>query len=258
MRRETRGEMEQKGNQQLVSRNEIVFELFASVFVVFVVVFFWEKPDLAFLGLITGVGLQLYFWKSGLDMAVMVLAGIIGAPAEVLCIKSGLWSYHAPGLVFGIPIWLPLVWAYLICLFHRLSLTLYNALNSIFPDPDNVWLTALFSAWGLLIIVYYIASMLLIARVYAIIFTLFMVAVTIFRHSRKDIVMFTVGAILGTTGEFICMKLGFWHYHHPRLRSIGLPLSLPLAWGLSTVMIVSLAEQWIKSRRKRLGGGEEY
>ena len=85
--------------------------------------------------------------------------------------------------------------------------------------------------------------MLFIAKKFAITFSLFMVVMAIFRHSRKDVLLFIVGAILGTAGEYLCMQLGFWHYHKPTLKAIGLPLSLPLAWGLSSVIIVTLAEK---------------
>ena len=46
----------------------------------------------------------------------------------------------------------------------------------------------------------------------------------------------------------MCMKLGFWHYHYPLIKSIGLPLSLPLAWGLSSVIIGRIAMMWEKDK----------
>ena len=66
--------------------------------------------------------------------------------------------------------------------------------------------------------------------------TIIMIPVAILWHGERDIMIFFIGAILGTTGEYICMKLGFWYYHFPFFRSFGLPVSLPLAWGLSAVI----------------------
>jgi hypothetical protein len=40
------------------------------------------------------------------------------------------------------------------------------------------------------------------------------------------------------------MQLGFWQYHYPYFKSVGLPLSLTMAWGLSAVMIGRLAMIW--------------
>lgn len=223
--------------------SEVRFELFASAFVIAVVLILWEKPAFTFCALVVGIALLLIFWKEKIDAAVMVIAALLGAPSEVLCVKSGLWSYHAPGLVFGVPIWLPLVWAYLICLFRRISLTIYDLLQRAFPDAGNIGLKGLYLLLTSLILAYFFTTMLFIAKKFAITFSLFMVVTAIFRHSRKDVLLFIVGAILGTFGEYLCMQLGFWHYHQPTLKSIGLPLSLPLAWGLSSVIIVTLAEK---------------
>ena len=76
---------------------------------------------------------------------------------------------------------------------------------------------------------------------YAVAFSLFMIPAIIFWHSQQNILLFITGALLGTFGEYLCMKLGFWHYHTPFFKSIGLPISLPLAWGLSSVIIGNLA-----------------
>jgi hypothetical protein len=56
--------------------------------------------------------------------------------------------------------------------------------------------------------------------------------------------IFVIGGALGTLGEYICMKLGFWQYHYPFFMAIGLPLSLPLAWGLSAVIVARIARIW--------------
>jgi len=223
--------------------NEVMFELFACVFVIVVVLTLWSNPFVALVALAVGIVLQRCFWKEKVDGAVMAIAALVGAPAEILCVKSGLWSYRAPGLVFGVPIWLPLVWAYLICLFRRISLSIYMVLHSAPSDDENAAFSGLFPFLKFLILVYFLATVLVIDKKIAITFSLFMGVMAIFRHRRKDVLLFITGAILGTFGEFLCMQLGFWHYHKPTLKAIGLPVSLPLAWGLSSIIIVSLAEQ---------------
>ena len=238
--------MTQKHDKAKSIFKEFAFEIFAGMFAVFAVLLFWDKPVFAFLMLAVGLGMQLFFWKEKLDATVMIFAAIVGAPAEVFCVKSGLWSYHAPGLFFGVPVWLPLVWAYLICLFHRFSLTTHEALHRISSNPDNVGLKLLYWMLGLIIIAYYAVAVSVIAKTFAISFTLFMIPVAILRHSRKDILLFITGAIFGTLGEYVCMKLGFWHYHNPHFKTIGLPMSLPMAWGLSSIIIVGIAGKCVK------------
>ena len=76
------------------------------------------------------------------------------------------------------------------------------------------------------------------------VYSIFMLLAVIFWHGERDILIFVIGAVLGTLGEYICRKLGFWRYHYPFFRSIGLPISLPLAWGLSAVIVGRVAANW--------------
>ena len=71
-----------------------------------------------------------------------------------------------------------------------------------------------------------------------------MVIAIIFWNKERDILLFIIGGILGTFGEYLCMQLGFWHYHFPHFKSIDLPISLPMAWGLSGIMIGRIAKIW--------------
>ncbi|MCD4716078.1 MAG: hypothetical protein K8R45_04970 [Desulfobacterales bacterium] len=104
--------------------------------------------------------------------------------------------------------------------------------------------------WGLRIVIllYSAVTVSLIKRSIALTYTIFLIPAVIFWRGDRDVIIFIVGGILGTFGELICMKLGFWHYHYPLFKSIGLPLSLPLAWGLSSVIIGRIALIWEKDK----------
>jgi|GEM_PF-4946825 len=105
---------------------------------------------------------------------------------------------------------------------------------------------------GGLIVVYYLAAVSFIMRTIAVVYTAFMIPAVIFWHGRRHILVFFVGAALGTLGEYICIKLGFWHYHYPFFRSLGVPVSLPLAWGLSSVIAGRIAGIWEKAEEAGL------
>jgi hypothetical protein len=164
----------------------------------------------------------------------------------MLCVRLGVWTYHAPGLVFGIPVWIPLAWAFLFCLFRRISLSIHSVRRRIWRNREMLSVKILFGVLCGVIVVYYLITVSLIMRTIAIVYTAFMIPAVIFWHGERDILIFIIGGILGTVGEYICMKLGFWHYHYPLLRSIGLPISLPLAWGLSSVITGRVAKIWEK------------
>lgn len=223
---------------------EFLFEAFTCIYIVAVVALCWRRPLWSSVLLCVGLALQLWFWRKKADAAMMAAAALLGTPSEILCVKLGVWTYHAPGLVFEIPVWIPLVWAFLFCLFRRISLSIYSATLRVWPNRKSFARKILFAVLGGVIVVYYIATVSVIMRTIATVYTVFMIPAAIFWHRERDIYIFFVGGILGTLGEYICIELGFWDYHYPAFRSIGLPVSLPLAWGLSSVIIGRIACIW--------------
>jgi len=220
---------------------QFLFEVFTSIYLVGVVIFCWRKPLLASLLLGGGLCMQLWFWGEKADAVAMAGAALLGTPSEMICVKYGVWTYNAPGLFVGIPVWIPLVWASLLCLFRRISITMHSVTWRIWPKGRMFWRKCFFWTLGGVIILYYGVVVLTIMPIIAIVYGIFMLLAVIFWHGERDILVFFVGAVLGTVGEYICMELGFWQYHYPVFRSIGLPISLPMAWGLSSVMIGRMA-----------------
>jgi len=225
---------------------EFLFEALTGAYVLCAVAFLWKYPILLTPLLFGGILLKLWFWRGKADAAMMAAAAVLGTPSEMLCVRLGVWSYHAPGLVYGIPVWIPLVWAYLFCLFRRISLSLLTLRWRVWPDREALFPKILFCILGGSILAYSLATVLLIIRPIAIVYTAFLIPAVIFWHEERDTLIFLIGGALGTLGEYICMTLGFWHYHFPMIRSIGLPLSLPLAWGLSAVITSRIARMWEK------------
>jgi hypothetical protein len=223
---------------------ELLFEAFVGTYVLGVVVVCWREPVLSSLLLGGSLGIQLWFWREKADAAAMVVAALLGTPSEMICVRLGVWTYHAPGVVLGLPIWIPLVWASLFCLFRRISITAISVTCRIWPDQKMLGRRLFFRILGGLIVIYYLVTVCTVMKTIAVVYTVFMISAVIFWHGERDILMFVVGAVLGTLGEYICMKLGFWHYHYPLFKSVGLPLSLALAWGLSAVIVGRIAGMW--------------
>jgi hypothetical protein len=117
-------------------------------------------------------------------------------------------------------------------------------LARIWPDRDTFPRKALFRGLGGLVVGYALVTLYIIKKTIAAVYSAFLIPALIFWRGEKDILIFIIGGVLGTVGEFTCMKLGFWEYHYPFLRSIGVPISLPLAWGLSAVIVGRIAGIW--------------
>jgi hypothetical protein len=57
---------------------------------------------------------------------------------------------------------------------------------------------------------------------------------------RKDDIYHTIsGMILGSIAEIICVYFGVWRYANPTF--LGIPLWLPLAWGVGVLSIKRIA-----------------
>lgn len=69
-----------------------------------------------------------------------------------------------------------------------------------------------------------------------------------FWHKKHDAYFFIVGAIIGTIGEIVAVSFGVWQYANPSF--LGIPLWLPLAWGLGVVLIKRIAEIFVKIEMK--------
>ena len=76
-----------------------------------------------------------------------------------------------------------------------------------------------------------------------------------FWHTKRDVYIFVTGAIIGPFGEIIAIRAGAWHYANPTI--LGIPIWLPLAWGLAVITIFRfvelIAEIDNKSKTRRSG-----
>ncbi|MBI3098061.1 MAG: hypothetical protein HYY93_07450 [Planctomycetes bacterium] len=196
-------------------------------------------------------------WKSRVDVAAYLFAAALGPSMEWVCIRQwGFWQYRPEmGGVpeYGIPVWLPLVWGYLFVLFRRLAGLASGVMR----------FTALRGAVLLLFGGYFLISMQLvmpaIGTAYAIVLVL---TVTLWRD-EADLLMFLVSGTLGTLGEFISVQRDLWTYGQMAvIQELGMPVSLPFAWGFSGVLIRRFAAQWETrgpddaARGQRHGHGE--
>ena len=66
----------------------------------------------------------------------------------------------------------------------------------------------------------------------------------VFWHKKADVIYFITGGIVGPVAEIICIQSGVWQYANPSF--LGIPLWLPFAWGLATVLTKRIAETVIK------------
>ena len=69
-----------------------------------------------------------------------------------------------------------------------------------------------------------------------------------FWYKKHDVYFFVVGAIVGPIGEIVAIQFGVWQYANPSF--LGIPIWLPLAWGLAVALIKRIAEVFVKIELK--------
>jgi hypothetical protein len=70
---------------------------------------FWKNNLIVFF-ILTAFSIILLISRSKTELILFLFCGISGMIAEVVAIFFGTWNYSNPSF-FGVPIWLPILWA---------------------------------------------------------------------------------------------------------------------------------------------------
>ena len=232
---------------------EILNLFSASLWVVASVGLLWRSPWLVALALGLGSWGMLRIWASPVDRVVFGVAAVLGVFGELLCTARGTcyWIY-APGVCsFGlsIPFWLPLVWGFLMLLFHRAGKVLA-------PLAAPLRWPLLLGILGFLLALPALVAPLFVHQAVLAAYGVFVGAMLFRWNTAEDALTCWAGGLMGTFGEYLCIRFGIWHYPDrawdlPWLFGPGtvpMPATLPLAWGLAAVIVHQVAG-WIVDRR---------
>lgn len=74
------------------------------------------------------------------------------------------------------------------------------------------------------------------------------VIVVLIAPREGDVVVLLGGAVLGPIAEIVAVRFGAWSYHTPDF--LGVPIWLPIAWGLATLIIKRIGEGVLELRRR--------
>ncbi|MBF0417064.1 MAG: DUF2878 family protein [Magnetococcales bacterium] len=219
--------------------SQALFAAFTGAALFATVVRSWHQPLVTTLLLAFVLIAQMKIQSHPNDPRAMLVAALLGTPAEAVSVHLGEWTYHAPELILGLPIWIPLIWANLFALFRRLS----RLLLAILPNDHGFHL--LYSRVLTILVGLYAFLTLTLMDKMPLVYLLyagFLVIMAGYWRSKADLSIFVIGALLGTLGEYTCVQLGYWHYYNPYFKSLGIDITLAMDWGLSAVIIHRIAE----------------
>ena len=85
----------------------------------------WARPQVLFLACFFITGIMFIRWHTRADLAVYLVAALLGTLADLLAVSRGAWAY---GMVEKlVPFWLPLMWGIAGLLIKRISTGLARA-----------------------------------------------------------------------------------------------------------------------------------
>ena len=64
-------------------------------------------------------------------------------------------------------------------------------------------------------------------------------------HTKKDVIIYFIGFLLGPITEIFAIYFGAWEYSRP---TFLIPLWLPLLWGMATLSMMKLTEYFTKEK----------
>ncbi|WDP88492.1 MAG: hypothetical protein HUN04_01535 [Desulfobacter sp.] len=187
--------------------------------------------------------------KSRFKSALGLFALIFGTWGEYICCKYALWIYANP-TVLGLPGWLPFVWPILLVNMWEISEYLTQRAMDM---PGFLKASALVGALAVIGGYVGVTVYLLQNIVIAVICGFGMMALVLARRP-VNLVLFVVVGAAGTFGEFVCVLNHVWYYTNPTLKGLGMPVSLPLAWGVSANFVWCMATLAGKFRSAVNGG----
>lgn len=216
------------------------------------VVLTWNQPWLTTLLLAILLLFQGWLHPGPGDRAAMVAAALLGTPAEIAEVHLGEWTYHAPHLILGVPMWISLVWANLFPLFRRFARSWTRILDISLANKET-WRRRFNVILAMPILALWIAALTLMEKPPVVqgLYALMILVTTLFWRTELDRLVFITGATLGAVGEFVSVQLGYWSYYNPLFKNIGVDITLPLDWGLSAVIIHRIASSWHHTRSQK-------
>ncbi len=217
---------------------ELFWEVLLALYILGAVLGLWQHPLAVLVVVVIGILLEMFAWHEKADIALLITGAVLGVLGENFAVGKNYYAYAKSGSS-GLPIYLPAVWGFLLVLFNRFGRTLHS-LSETRPWSRYLRKGVLLGT-QFLIVGYFAVMAVLIDRYVVAVCSIFLLLAARLWHEQEDIMMFLVSALGGVTGEAISVQCGIWEYANPYFSSIGIPLSLPILWGLAGLVSRRLA-----------------
>jgi len=215
--------------------------LLCAAYVYVVVLLCWRFNALLFILLALGTAMLLASQPTRRNLFLWLLSSIYGGYGEYARAHLGIWTWAQPDWV-GLPIWLWWIWGTLTLSLVRLAEWTHQRLDLALSRRRLVRRVL----WGVglaLAIGYWLVVLRVLPYVFGWISIVMVVVVVVCRPKWRHLTLFWITALLGLFGEASGIRAGIYAYGVPFFTFSPLLVAVPLAWGLSAVLLDGLSEQ---------------
>jgi hypothetical protein len=232
--------------------------LIHAAFIALAVVFFGKNNILTGAALSCGIIAFVIRDRRPVVIVALLLAGFTGFIMEYLCTAVWrAWAYSHPSTVvmpFGVvyrtlPGWLFLFWGYFVITMMNISAVVEKYLRgSAFWTNRILKRSIAILAWSIIIELVILNNAVFGPARYTH-YLVLCAAMILFWHRPGDLVLFYIAAACATAGEWVCVQRGLWTYRSLYVPELGVPVTLPLAWGFA-VLIIARSGAVLTDRKK--------
>ena len=223
---------------------ELIIELMFFTLLLLIIIFFHKNVVLSTILSVILVSIAFIFFHSKEDkifyLTGAVIGGIIG---EMIVVSFGAWKYSTQ-ILFNIPIWLPILWGFILVLIKR-TITSFLKLEHIKNNyKHHLRISSFYRIFiqdiSLFFIIIFSYAFLWKNNLYVfIILSLVFLIMISLHHTKMDLIIYFIIGILGTIADIVCSFFGAWIFMNPTL--LGIPFWVPIGYGLTMVIIVRMS-----------------
>lgn len=196
-----------------------------------------------------GILFLVFIYRPSRFKIIMFFAGIfLELPfyyLNTVCYHG--WGYKNPTPFLGFPVWEPILFTVEYIVLAELAALIDEQLKKAVSLRIHKFISI---SILLIILLYASITFLNIGIFYTYWMLPFFVITLCIAHRPFNMIYFILSALIAPVVEIIIMRFGVWYFTSPYFRSIGFPLSLPLAYGISSnflwIIAMSLTWSWKK------------
>jgi len=108
----------------------LIIEIASFPILILIAYFLWRYTVISTFGLASVLLIMIFIYFKRINLVLIIVSILIAILLEYAGIYGKAWSWNAADL-FGLPLWVPFAYAYIIFITHRIGLRIYSIKNNL-------------------------------------------------------------------------------------------------------------------------------